>query len=641
MNEEDDVAERGQGLSRADLEWVLQGAQVGVWTWQIARDELLWSSELGRIFGLSEDRYPRTLSEFQELVHPGDRQALAQRMRQALAQREPHYVMEHRVVRPDGAVRWIRGGGRLELDARGAPVRLGGAAIDITEHKEAEAALRAREDELRLFSELASDYVYVADVTGAPLAPTIVAGSFSRVTGYTPQQIADRGGWFHIMHPDDRGDYDELFGELKKGIPFVSEYRIHTADGGIRWLRDHVRPVLKGGVLVQIVGGVQDITERKELEQRLQHAQRLEALARMAGGVAHDFNNIVFVITGSLALMRKEVNDRPEALEYLSDIQAACERATDLTRSLLAFGRKHVAAPKVLSLPRLVLNTRSMLQRAAGERVELQIDIEPGCGLVELDKSLFQLVLLNLTVNARAAMPRGGRLCIRVRPGTNCNGELPEIQAQRTAVVEVSDTGEGIAPEVLPRIFEPFFTTRPSGAGTGLGLATSHGIVAEAGGTMRARTKVGEGSTFFIHLPAVEAPPAHVQGTRTHVTMGGTERILVVEDDASVRSVTVRMLEAHGYSVVATQSLQQARAAVETETFELLLSDVRLPDGNGVALAKLLRKRNPKLPVLLISGYVDDESRKLLEPSDFTLLAKPLSADALARAVRRALDPVA
>lgn len=354
-------------FSLADLRWALQGAEVGVWAWEIREDQVQWSPEMGRIFKVAPEAFPTQVASYALCIHPEDRALVQATIQSALQSRTPSFSVEHRVCWPDGSVRWVHGTGRLELDDSGNPVRLGGTAIDITAHKEALAALRKSEEHFRLFSELASDYVYVVEVKeGIPLAPSIVAGSFERTTGFTIEQVAEKGGWLNVLHPDDLGIVNASFAALHGGKPFINEYRIVRPDGESRWLHDHIRPIVQDGVLVRLVGGVQDITERKSLEERLNHAQRMEALARLAGGVAHDFNNILLVVTASLSLMQGSIQNDPEALALSADIDSACARAAELTRSLLAFGRKSLTTTESVHLGDALRSTRTMIERAAG-----------------------------------------------------------------------------------------------------------------------------------------------------------------------------------------------------------------------------------------------------------------------------------
>ncbi len=627
------------GFSLADLEWALQGAEVGVWAWDIPEDRVQWSPEMGRIFKVAPEAFPTNAADYALCLHPEDRALVMATLEAALNARTTPFVVEHRVAWPDGSVRWVRGTGRLELDEGGVPVRLGGTATDVTAHKEALAAVRKTAEQFRLFSELASDYVYVVEVKeGVPLAPSVVAGSFERTTGYTVEQVAEIGGWLNVIHPDDVHNLNETFASVKAGNPFINEYRIIRRDGETRWLHDHIRPVLQDGVLARLVGSVQDVTERKSLEEQLRHAQRMEALARLAGGVAHDFNNILQVVTASLSLMQDAIEHDAEAVTLTKEINSACARAAELTRSLLAFGRKNLTSAEPLSLADALHSARSMIERAAGEKVTVILETSESCGAVELDVGQLQLVLLNLTLNAKAAMPDGGPLRVSLRPRDARDGPLLELEARPFVVLEVSDTGTGIRPEVLPHIFEPFFTTKDPSQGTGLGLASCHGIITQAGGALRVTSELGRGTTFRAYLPTTERVPKTSARQRVHGTQGGTERVLFVEDDPIIRRLVSRILQEHGYHLFSASTLEEARVLASIRAYDVLVSDVRLPDGDGAAFAAEQRDKRPTLAVLLISGFADDQARATISARGFHLLAKPFGPEELARSIRAVID---
>lgn len=628
-----------RGFSLADLEWALRGAEVGVWAWDIPEDRVQWSPEMGHIFNVSPEAFPTNAADYVRCLHPEDRAFVMSTLEDALKSRTTSFVVEHRVARPDGSVRWVHGTGRLELDERGVPVRLGGTATDITAHQEALAAVRKTAEQFRLFSELASDYVYVVEVEeGVPLAPAIVAGSFERTTGYTVGQVVDKGGWLNVIHPEDVNNLTETFASVKAGKPFINEYRIIRRDGETRWLHDHIRPVLQEGILVRLVGSVQDVTERKSLEEQLRHAQRMEALARLAAGVAHDFNNILQVVTASLSLMRDAIEHDVEAIALSAEIDDACVRAAELTRSLLAFGRNNPVSAEPISLGDALHGARSIIERAAGEKVTVILEIMESCGLVELDVGQLQLVLLNLTLNAKAAMPDGGKLRVSLRPRDNRDGPLVELETRPFVVLEVSDTGTGIPPEVLPHIFEPFFTTKDPSQGTGLGLASCYGIITQAGGALRVTSDLGRGTTFRAYLPTTTRVPKTSRRRHVHGTRGGTERVLFVEDDSIVRRLVSRILQVHGYQVSSTSTLEEARVLATSREYDVLVSDVRLPDGDGAAFAAEQRDKHPTLPVLLISGFADDQARATISARGFHLLAKPFGPEEIARSIRTVLD---
>jgi two-component system cell cycle sensor histidine kinase/response regulator CckA len=367
---------------------------------------------------------------------------------------------------------------------------------------------------------------------------------------------------------------------------------------------------------------LRDITERRELEERLRQSQKMEAIGQLAGGVAHDFNNLLTVISGYAHMARRHVGVGPGSPE-LAEIVHAADRAAELTRQLLAFARQQVLAPAPLDLNEIARGLVPMLGRLIGEDVRIAMLAGPGLPRVLADRAQVEQVIINLAINARDAMPEGGTLSIETSAGV-----LDEF-----VCLSVTDTGTGIEPAVRERIFEPFFTTKEVGVGTGLGLATVHGIVTQSGGHVRVSSEPGHGSTFSVHLPAVagavEAPggaPAPVAAER----LAGTETILLCEDDESVRRLAVLILAAEGYTVISCASPGEALAAVASRegAIDALITDIVMPEMSGVELA-----RRVGLPALFVSGY----SEQRVEPST-PLLEKPFDRVGLLRALRGVLD---
>ena len=390
--------------------------------------------------------------------------------------------------------------------------------------------------------------------------------------------------------------------------------------------------------------------ERKKLEEQLRQSQKMEAIGQLAGGVAHDFNNLLAVIQGNaeLALM-DAAKLEPHTREFLSQITKASERAANLTRQLLAFGRKHTMRLDTVNLNDLMGNLTKMLNRIIGEDIHLECQCV-GLPFVRADASMMEQVILNLVVNARDAMPEGGRLLIGTRTlSIDARGIPPHPEARTGEFVclNVSDTGTGISPENLTRIFEPFFTTKEVGKGTGLGLATVYGIVKQHQGWVNVSSRVGIGTTFEIFLPAIR-PPGDDPASPPPETVprGGTEKILLVEDDAAVRLMTRRTLESFGYQVMEAASGCHALAVWQShgQEIDLLLTDIVMPDGmNGRQLAELLRGQTPALKVIFVSGYslnVIGKDTDFLNRHDNFFLQKPYQVNVLINAIRQAIDAV-
>jgi signal transduction histidine kinase/ActR/RegA family two-component response regulator len=399
-----------------------------------------------------------------------------------------------------------------------------------------------------------------------------------------------------------------------------------------------------GGALDRI----KTITERDGLENQFRQAQKMEAVGQLAGGVAHDFNNLLTVISGHAELLLMPGPPGRDQGESLKQILAASDRAANLTRQLLAFSRKQVMQPQPLHLNEVIGNCTKMLRRIIGEDLYLQCNYEPRLPLIQADVGMIEQVLVNLVVNARDAMPAGGKLIISTE--TVCiNGAYPKTHLEASAgdavCLTISDTGTGIRPEILPRIFEPFFTTKETGKGTGLGLATVYGIVKQHQGWIEVASEPCKGTTFKIFLPPTSSPgPVAAAADPELKPEGGTERILLVEDDETVRRLTRMMLEKFGYQVQEAASGRDALALCEHDVkqMDLLLTDIVMPHGvNGRELADSLRARRSDLKVIFMSGYSGDalnRDTEYLQRSHSHFLSKPCPWHKLVSTVRQCLD---
>ena len=385
--------------------------------------------------------------------------------------------------------------------------------------------------------------------------------------------------------------------------------------------------------------------ERRQLEEQLQHSQRMEAVGRLAGGIAHDFNNVLTAVLGSIELLLLDAPpDRPHR-EELDIIRDAATRAKDLIRQLLAFSARQVLQPMVIDLNHLVKDVAKMLRRLIGEDVALETTLAPGLGAVRVDTGQIEQVLVNLAVNARDAMPQGGRLAIATGnvelDGTRAS-PAATVPAGRYVLLQISDTGVGMDAPVQAHVFEPFFTTKPRGKGTGLGLATVYGIVRQSGGHITVESALGQGATFRIYLPRVEAPLDAARGpSPVGAPAAGNETILVAEDERLVRVLAQKVLERAGYRVVVAVGGADALALAERHAgpIHLLLTDVVMPEMNGRELARRLAALRPGLRVLYMSGYADEAVAQhgVLDPGT-AFLQKPFTPEGLAKKVRGVLD---
>lgn len=515
-------------------------------------------------------------------------------------------------------------------------------AAEIQERRQAEAALRASEERLRLAQQAAQIGIWDMNLESGDVrwshGQAELFGLGPETRGMHVDEI------FRRIHPDDqRATIEATARAIEHGEDLDTEFRVVWDDTSIRWLVSKARVFAPAdGIPRRMLGVNMDVTQRRVLEEHLLQAQKLESIGRLAGGVAHDFNNLLTAILG-YADMASAAADPDDVSACLREIRDAGQRASNLTQQLLAFARRQIICPQTVDLNDLVLELGNMLRRLIGEQVELVVTPAASPASVRIDPGQFTQILMNLAVNARDAMPRGGRLRVTTR-----NESVParpwtqgDIGPGEWVALEVSDTGVGMAPETRARAFEPFFTTKPPGEGTGLGLATCYGIIEQSGGHIRVASEPGMGSTFTIYLPAAEEPAIPVGRPETGgAVRGGDESILVAEDDEGLRTLAVRALRSVGYDVVAAADGAEALERVQQRgaAFDLLVTDVVMPRLGGVALAGSLAERGMRCPVLFVSGYSALEMLAGVLSPTRRFLQKPFSAAALLAAARELLD---
>ncbi len=501
------------------------------------------------------------------------------------------------------------------------------------------------EDMFREMAENIRDVFWVcAADTGRVL---YVSPAYETIWGQPPDRLfTDAGGWLESSIDEDRDVVDEARSRLSRCVAFEAEYRIKRPDNSVRWVHDRGFPVAKkGGGPPKMVGVASDITERKRLESDLLQAQKMELVGKLAGGIAHDFNNLLTIISGYVSMLLDKEGNPPASVEALKRVFTASRQATGLVRQLLLFSRKRAPKREVIDLNTEIEIMSGMLQRLLGEMILVDYEGSPQSPRVSADVGMLEQVLMNLAVNARDAMARGGHLNIAVsvlaRGGSRPPMEAPPARGDY-ACIAVRDTGVGIPAPILPRIFEPFFTTKDEGRGTGLGLATARDIVKRHDGWIEVETSVGVGTVFRIYLPLtrVEAPPAPVPDA-AHPPKAGKATILLVEDEANVREFAAAVLQQDGYTLLQAKSGENGFEVWRWHSarIDLLLTDVVLPgELSGLQLAEKLRGEKPSLRVVLATGY----SREAVAPqspggSSFYVLNKPYTPRSLLQAVREVL----
>ena len=640
-----DVTERTRAQQALkDSERLLRESQavagVGSYILDIPAGTWSGSANLDAIFGLaggSERSVPLWLS----VVHPEWRERMSRYFSDRVLGQRSRFDMEYQIVRhSDGAARWVHGVGELKCDAQNQPLRMIGTITDITDRREADTALRLQAAALYA----AADAIVITDAAGVI---EWVNPAFTRVTGYAAAEAVGRNPRDLVKsgkHP--AAFYADLWTTITAGRTWHGEMVNRRKDGTLYSEDQTVTPILDAaGDITHFVAIKQDITERQMLEARFRQAQRMEVVGQLASGIAHDFNNLLTVINGMSELALEQLSPDDQVHADVREIRHAGERAAALTRQLLAFSRQQILAPRVLNLGVVVAGMESLLKRLLGEDIDLVAVPSPGVSNVLADAGQIEQVITNLAVNARDAMPEGGRLTIETQ-----NMEIDDdfgrqhgtaVRPGPYVVLAVSDTGGGMDEATRARIFEPFFTTKVQGRGTGLGLSTVFGIVQQSQGFIWVYSEVGQGTTFKIYLPQMAEAVSPDRPAPTAASSAGTETILLVDDDEALRAMATRFLEPAGYTVLSAASGDEALRLLDRYqgAVHLLLSDVVMPGIDGRRLAEQLGMTRPQMRVLYMSGYTNDTVvRHGVLDGQVSYLEKPFSAAALCRKVRTTLD---
>ena len=639
-----DVTERREAERR--IEEILSASPAVVYTLALREDgapACTWLSD--NVEGLLGFRAEEALVPgwWDARVHPEDREALFADRAAALVQ--GHAVWEYRVLHADGRYRWIRDEVVARPRGENGAVLAVGSWSDITARREAEARLRESEEQYRILFDENPQPMWVFD--GETLAFQAVNEAAVRHYGYSRDEFLAMT--LRDVHPEAEAARLEALREAVLRAPVPGEARLEgswvhrTREGRLLDVEVSGSPIgFRGGAAWLALAS--DVTEKRVLQAQLLQAQKLESIGRLAGGVAHDFNNVLGVIEGYSELLLKRLPPDDALRRYPEQIGKAAARAAGLTQQLLAFSRRQILQPKLLDLHHVVRELDRMLRRLIGEDVDLRLDLSPGPLTVHADPTQLEQVILNLAVNARDAMPRGGRLTIATAAVDLGEREVSGSERPGPYVrLAVADTGVGMPAEVRARLFEPFFTTKEEGKGTGLGLATVHGIVEQSGGFLRVESEPGHGTAFRVFLPRHEGggvPPDDAPRPPSLLPRG-SETLLVAEDEAMLRSILRECLEDGGYVVLEAGDGPEALRVAEGHpgSIDLLVTDVVMPGMSGRELAERLRASRPGLRVLFLSGYTDDAVvRHGVSSDEEAFLQKPFSVEDLAHRVREVLD---
>ncbi|MEO8140820.1 MAG: PAS domain S-box protein, partial [Gemmatimonadota bacterium] len=639
---QEDITERRrtmEALAASEREYrrLVDTASEGIWAVDADHRTTFVNERLEAMLGYTAaELLGRPVIDFTDEEGSGIAEASRLRRRQGIREQ-----LDFKLRRRDGSTFWVLMSTAPIVDEQGQYAGALAMVTDLTSRRQAEAALRGSEAWFRALIEEQQDLtaVVAADGTFKYASP-----SFERILGHHPSDLVGRLA-FELIHPDDHEAVVRVFEEglLQPGVVRALRYRYRHKDGTWRVIDGIGRNLVDDTIIGGVVINSRDVTERVALEAQFLQAQKMELVGLLVAGVAHDFNNILAVILGASDMLREDLSPGHPSLGDVAEIRAAAERASALTRQLLAFSRQQILEPLVFDLSELVRNIDKMLRRVLGDNVTLATRLSATPTLVKADPGQLEQVLLNLAVNSRDAMPEGGQLTIEtatVELSQSHPGWHVPMRPGPHVLLTVSDTGIGMSKEIQARVFEPFYTTKALGKGTGLGLSTVYGIIKQSEGFIWLYSEPGRGTSFKIYLPQARGdvlpmPPR----SSAPEPLGGSETVLIVDDAAAVRLFARRALERHGYTVLeadGADALELARGF--PGTIHLLLTDVVMPGISGPDLARALNQLQSELRVLFMSGFSDAAMRAKLAAAGGAFLQKPFAVADLARKVREVLD---
>ncbi|KPB83054.1 Sensory box sensor histidine kinase/response regulator [Pseudomonas syringae pv. maculicola] len=641
------------------------GAVVGTWVWDIIADQLTGDERFARTFGLCPKLCAKGLPL--ELViasiHPDDSARVDKSIEDALQNSET-YRCEYRVLHKDGLYRWVEASGKIERDSRGKPVRSPGVLLDIDSRRIAEDERDRLNELLRIFTAAVPGVVYAKDLEGRMLVANrgtaeLIGKPPEFFIGKTDLEFLDDQQQARVLMETDRRI-------MQNNVSEQIEEQVNLPDGSAAtWLSTKAPLLDENGEVIGLIGSSVDVTarkkaeeavrelnqtleqrieqavfEREQIEDALRHSQKMDAVGQLTGGIAHDFNNLLAGISGSLELITKRLAQGRvgDVDRYVSVAQGAVRRAASLTHRLLAFSRRQNLSPRVTNVNVLIQDMEELIARTVGPEIDIKVVAHDDLWPALIDHAQLESSLLNLCLNARDAMPSGGRIVIETANASieECTDPDHGIPAGEHLSIRVTDTGMGMSPDTVAKAFEPFFTTKPIGAGTGLGLSMVYGFVRQSGGQIRVESVEGQGTSVVMHLPrhvAENAPRAAEPEITEEPAHHTGETVLIVDDEPSVRMLVAEVITGLGYNCLEAGDAQSGLQILQSDTrIDLLISDIGLPGGmNGREMADAAGDCRPGLPTLFITGYaktsVLDDCH--LRPCT-QVLTKPFGLDALA-----------
>jgi len=634
------TAEEELRQSEQRLQLAKQAARIGVWDWDLTNNQITWSPEMHELLGIDPATPAGELfGAWTRVLHPEDREEAERIARRGAIKGEP-FSIDVRVIHSDGAVRWIRSQATAVLGPDGRPTRLTGINLDVTAQHHQEEQLREKAQSFavvaeertrerdRLF-ELSSDLFAVAGFDGYLKT---INPAWPHLLGYTEAELLERP-FIEIIHPEDHAAVADAITKMRRGDAVQRfEDRLVRRDGQsvlIAWT------AVPEGEFFYAVG--RDVTREREREEALRQAQKMEAVGQLTGGISHDFNNLLGAVMGGFDLIRRKPNDPQRVIKLAEHGLAAAERGAKLTSRLLAFSRAQRIEMKPLIVADVLMEMRDLLDRTLGPLVQLTLELDNTQVPVLSDKIQLEMAILNLAINARDAMPNGGRVTISTRLSHN-HRDATLMPGEYVELV-VADTGVGMPPEVVARAFDPFFTTKDVGKGTGLGLSQVYGIARQAGGTVRIDSRPGAGTKVRMVLPRSNGGPgsAEVGQSTGEVLDAARGTVLVIDDDADLRRVLVASLDALGYRVLEAENGLAGLEKLGRQVPDVIIVDFAMPEMNGAEVARAIRERHPDLPIIFASGYADTAAIENVAGPNAPVLHKPFRLDDLQAALSKAL----
>jgi two-component system cell cycle sensor histidine kinase/response regulator CckA len=635
------VDERTKALSESEdrLRRVVQTTNDAVWEWDIPADTVTWNDGIERLFGYDPKKVDTAVTWWSARIHDDDRERVLSGLDALLADAERHWSEGYRFQKADGSYAHVFDRASVIRDGGGRAVRMVGAMVDETDRHRVDRALRETGERYHALFNKNPLPMWVSEVDS--LRFLAVNNSALALYGYSREEFLALSAR-DIRPREDVALLTELLSKKTAGPRNAGVWRHKKKNGAIFDVQVDVADMSFGGRPAYLVTA-RDVSEQRQLENQLRQVQKMDAVGRLAGGMAHDFNNLLFVMGGYAEQVLRGLDREHPLRGKLEGIQRATERAASLTRQLLTFSRNEPVQPKVLSLNTVVPEMDKMLRRLIGEHIDLRTSLSPALGRTRIDPGHLEQVLMNLVVNARDAMPSGGRLTLETT-----DVALDEAYARtrvglepgRFVMLAVSDTGHGMDAGTIEHIFEPFFTTKGADKGTGLGLSIVYGIVQQAGGHISVYSEPGRGATFRVYFPRVDAAVDSTVAPEDSAGARGWETVLLVEDEAAVRELARETLEGHGYRVLEARHGREALHVLgqSGQEIHLLLTDVVLPDITGKEVADAVLGLRPDVQILFMSGYTGGALMGLDRlPTNAAFLAKPFTLATLLRRTREML----